>query len=439
MTDGSLVPANRPCVIPPLIERERGTSDGAEAPHGRHRKLVCLYSHDTFGLGHLRRTLAIAEHLLSRSPAFDVLLLTGSPVIGSWDLPPGLRVQPMTPVVKLAAERYAAREGQLPFSLVKGYREALILRTVMRERPDVLLVDHAPAGMKGELLSTLALIRREMPQTKVVLGLRDILDAPEGVRRQWCEEEIYPLLETAYDHIVVYGCREIFDAAAAYGISGSVAAKLSFAGYIARPAEATGPDPDAAWRAVAPEGAGKRVLVTAGGGGDGEFLFSAYLAALERMPAGSTSSVVVTGPLIPVEQQNALMAAASRRSDVAIIPVTTNLVPLLRSADLTVAMGGYNTTVEILAGGKPAIIVPRSKPRVEQLMRATMLARLGLVRMAEDGPDLAEHLAALVSETPAGAAPRALPSALDLGGVRRVGDLLHAIAHRTAVHRRLAA
>lgn len=424
--------------VPPSVERWRGTARPVAAQRGSRRKRVCLYSHDTFGLGHLRRTLAIAEHLLNRSPAFDVLLLTGSPVIDSWTLPQGLRVQPMTPVVKLAAERYAARDGHTPFNLVKGYREATILRTILRERPDVLLVDHAPAGMKGELLPTLALIHREMPQTKVVLGLRDILDDPEDVRRNWQQEEIYPLLENAYDHIVVYGCREIFDVAAAYGMSGAVARKLSFAGYIARPAETGGADADATWRAAC---AGKHVLVTAGGGGDGYFLFAAYLAALEQMPSGSTNSVLVTGPLMPVEQQDALIAAAARRSDVTVIPATTNLVPLLQAADLTLSMGGYNTTVEILASGKPAIIVPRAAPRVEQLMRATMLAKMGLVRMAEAGPDLAARLAGLVGE--ALAAPPSLAAArdlgLDLGGVRRVGDLLHTLTHHSAEQGRYAA
>ncbi|HVC62936.1 MAG TPA: glycosyltransferase [Acetobacteraceae bacterium] len=423
--------------VSPSVARWRGAGSSTAVRRRPRHTRICLYSHDTFGLGHLRRTLAIAEHLLGRAHAFDVLLLTGSPVIGSWVLPPGLRVQPMTPVVKLAAERYAARDGHTPFTLVKGYREATILRTVMRERPDVLLVDHAPAGMRGELLSTLALIRRDMPGTKTVLGLRDILDDPRDVRRIWKQEEIYPLLENAYDHIVVYGCREMFDVAAAYGLSGVVTAKLSFAGYIARPPTANGPDPEAAWRAAAPGGTGKRVLVTAGGGGDGHFLFSAYLAALDRLPAGSTNSVIVTGPLMQVDQQDALIAAAAARRDTVVIPATTNLVPLLRGADLTVSMGGYNTTVEILAAGKPAIIVPRAAPRVEQLMRAAMLARMGLVRMAEAGPDLPARLAGLVGETRA--LPPALPSMLDLGGVRRVGDLLEAIACETAAQRSCAA
>src|SRR5450631_4739575 len=132
--------------------------------HGAARPIkVFLYSHDTFGLGHLRRNLAIVDGLLRHRDRFSVHLITGSPVISQWRLPPGLSVQPLPPVVKTGAERYAARESGKMFGLVKGYREALILKLVLQHRPDVFLVDHAPAGMNGELLSTLALIRREFP------------------------------------------------------------------------------------------------------------------------------------------------------------------------------------------------------------------------------------------------------------------------------------
>jgi small-conductance mechanosensitive channel len=127
------------------------------------RLKVFLYSHDTFGLGHLRRNLAIATCLLRRPEKFSVHLITGSPVIAQWRLPYGLHVQPLPPVVKTGVESYSAREAGRTFGLVKGYREALILKLLLRHQPDIFLVDHAPAGMNGELLSTLALIGREFP------------------------------------------------------------------------------------------------------------------------------------------------------------------------------------------------------------------------------------------------------------------------------------
>jgi predicted glycosyltransferase len=54
-----------------------------------------------------------------------------------------------------------------------------------------------------------------------------------------------------------------------------------------------------------------------------------------------------------------------------------------------VAMGGYNTFCEILSFDKKAIIVPRTKPRLEQFIRARAARNVGLIEMldAERGRD----------------------------------------------------
>ena len=405
-----------------LLIDERSRDFWHEGPRDRgsaHRPKVFLYSHDTYGLGHLRRNLAIAEHLLARKPAFAVRLLTGSPVIGSWTLPDGLDVTALEPVVKTGVETYAPRNSNLPFSLVKAYREALILRAVIQERPDILLVDHAPAGMNAELLSTLAFIRREMPGTQLILGLRDILDSPETVREIWRDQGIIPLMEHLYDHILVYGSSALFDVVEEYGVPAHVAAKFSYCGYVSRPTKRA---------ALAATDRPPTVLVTAGGGEDGYFLMEAYLKALTKMPPGRARSRIVTGPLMSAGQREALNALAAADLDVEITASTTDLPILLEHADLVIAMGGYNTCVEIVASGKPAILVPRAAPRAEQKMRAAMFERLGLAWSLDPGPDLAGRLAWLVESILAGTAARAPRRALDLDGASRVGDLFEAIA-----------
>ena len=395
---------------------------------------VFLYSHDTFGLGHLRRNLAIAEELLNADGQFSVRLLTGSPVIDSWTLPRGLKVQPLPPVVKVAAETYAARAPGEPFGLVKGYREALILKLVLRHRPDVFLVDHAPAGMNGELLSTLALIRREMPGTRTILGLRDILDSPAIVRELWREQDIHTLLDRAYDDIFVYGSRRLFDVVNGYGMSPRVAERVRYCGYVVH-AEDEGtaggrvaPPPGAVcWNAA--RAAGRPVvLVTAGGGGDGFPMMEAYLRALQALPPGGFHSVLVTGPLMAEEQAAALREAAAGRPDVELIERTTDLVPSLRAAALVVSMAGYNTSAELIAARKRAILVPRAAPRAEQRMRAALLSKLGLVLVAHQGPRLAEHLAALLPAALAAPPPHAEAwDSLDLHGAERVAEYLRSV------------
>ncbi|HUY04426.1 MAG TPA: glycosyltransferase [Rhodocyclaceae bacterium] len=412
----------------PVTSHERTCTVGDEA-HPTDAIKVVLYSHDTFGLGHLRRNLAIAGRMLDCNRRFSVCLLTGSPVINQWKLPRGLQVQPLPPVVKTGAERYAPRDSAQLFSMVKGYREALILKTVLRHRPDVFLVDHAPAGMDGELLPTLALIRRELPDTRTIVGLRDILDSPATVQKTWREQGIYELLEHAYDDIFVYGSQELFDVAEGYGMPPSLAACVRYCGHVVA-ARATNDGNVSAvqeqicWSTDRPQGK-PVVLVTAGGGGDGFFLMDAYLRALQQLPMGLVHSVIVAGPLMPGAESAALYERVAHRSDIEWVHYTTDLVPSLRAADLVVAMAGYNTSAEILAMRKRAILVPRAAPRAEQRMRASLLARLGAVWSVEPDADLVQRLAALIPEALAATPLSESSSAsIDLNGAERVAEYL---------------
>ena len=393
---------------------------------------VLLYSHDTFGLGHLRRNLNIATHLLQREGAYSVMLLTGSSVAESWPMPEGLQVRAMPPVVKTGVEAYASRDGVSDFAAVKARREAIILDAVVRFRPDVFLVDHAPAGMKGELLPALAHIRREQPSTLTVLGLRDIIDSPESVCGLWREQGIYALLDSAYDQVLVYGSRHLFDAVQAYEIPPAVAAKTRYCGYIAR-ADRSGPAaPHLQLARAAPRP--PVVLVTAGGGGDGYPLLSAYLQALGRLPPGAARSIVVTGPLMADGERRALEAMAQARPDVQMIACTTDMAEMIGQADLVVAMAGYNTTAEILGARKPAILVPRGAPRMEQRLRARLLSELGLVWAIQPEEDLIARLAALLGSAIDGGRPPCRDwNAIDLGGVHRVGSALDALLEPQAL------
>ncbi|MCB5944977.1 glycosyltransferase family protein [Acidocella sp. KAb 2-4] len=370
----------------------------------------------------MRRNLAIAHRLLAAEGAFSVLLLTGSPVAEIWDMPAALEVQSLPPVVKTGAERYESREPGKLFGMVKGYREALILKLVLRDQPDIFLVDHAPAGMNGELLSTLALIRQELPQTRVVLGLRDILDSPATVRALWAEQSIQALLEEAYDDILVYGSRSLFDVAEGYGLSPAIAARLRYCGHVVAPALGRAAEP--CWDVS--RAAGRPVvLVTAGGGGDGFALMQAYLCGLPPPGEAAFHSVVVTGPLMPSAERDRLAQLAQARADVELVTYTTNLLPSLKAAALVVSMAGYNTTAELIALRRAAILVPRAAPRAEQLLRARQMAALGLARMVEPDENLTTRLAALIPEV-LHAPPAANWARLDLGGAERVAEILAA-------------
>jgi predicted glycosyltransferase len=117
----------------------------------------------------------------------------------------------------------------------------------------------------------------------------------------------------------------------------------------------------------------------AGGGADAYPLFDALLNAVPViLEAGPCHIVMVTGPFLPAEQQRTLSARAQDLPVDVLISVS-DPVSYAATADLVVAMAGYNTTAEILSVGTPALLVPRGGPSAEQQMRARLFAERGWV------------------------------------------------------------
>lgn len=386
---------------------------------------VLLYSHDTYGLGHLRRNLAIARRLLEARPGLRVLLMTGSSVAERFPLPRGLMVLRLPPVVKVGAGQYRPRDQRWDFDLARRARTAIMSDAARRFRPDVFLVDHAPQGMKGELLEVFATIRSTLPATRIVLGLRDVLDEPATVRKNWSEQGVYETLETVFDRVLVYGSQDVFDVVGAYGIPPAVAAKLDYCGYVCRPP---------ARPALDDQGGGRFVLGTAGGGGDGAEVLTSTLVASAAI---GVPSLVVTGPLMgPNERlEIAQRAGAGRGADV--VEFVPDLAASARRASAVVTMGGYNTLCEMVSTGAPTLVVPRVHPRREQAIRAELFSRLGAVSTVMPGPALAERLQAAL-EVALAAGPRQGPVPIDLGGLDRVDAALENEAEKRSEDREAA-
>ena len=338
-----------------------------------------LYCHDTYGLGHFRRTLALATFLVARVPWLSQLIVTGSPVPHNFRLPERIDYIKLPSVVKVGAAQYVPRTIAAPVDDVLNMRRDVIVAAASNFRPDALIVDHAPAGLQGEIVPALRWLREKSPRTKLVLGLRDILDEAAAVRAAWRLDGSYELLDNVYDLILVYGQRDVFDPTLEYGFSAGAAAKTRFVGYLERPPAArTAADARRELRLHT----GRLVVVTAGGGGDGYDLFRAMLDAVRLNPeAAAFDCVLISGPLMSDANRDGLQVMANGSSAVHFVPFTDDVPGYLEASDVVVSMGGYNSVCEILSASRPAIIVPRVTPRKEQLIRAVTLSRRGLLRM----------------------------------------------------------
>lgn len=389
---------------------------------GRART-VMLYSHDTYGLGHLRRNLALAHAMVRRDAAVRVVILSGSRVSHGWELPPRISVAPLPPVVKTGPGEYRPVERRST-SAVVAERAGIIASSLLRHHPDVLLVDHAPLGMKGELSLSLEMARDQLSDTRVLLGLRDILDDPAVVRADWAAQGVHETLAALYDGILVYGCRHLYDVTSEYGMTDAVSARTRFAGYVAKdPSVEPRVGGRGAWTA-ARRADDRRVLVLGGGGGDAAVLFSRFLdgwAAVER--ATGAHALLVTGPLMDPAELAEIGDRAASLHHLSVVHFARNVLSLVDAADLIVSMGGYNSVVEVVAAGKPLLVCPRVAPRREQLMRAEMLAGLGLAHVHRlDGPEELPMSEAVLRAWAAGPPGPEATLRIDLGGAERVAE-----------------
>lgn len=338
---------------------------------------ITIYSHDTYGLGNIRRMLEICKHLLKTIPNASILLVSGSPLLHSFRLPEGLDYIKIPCIGR-------DREGQLSAKFLRTdadetieLRSQIIKTAIINFKPDLLLVDKKPYALKGELKDTLEYIEQFSPQTKVVLLLRDILDTPEKTIAEWKENKYYQAIERYYDRVQVVGMREIFDVNKEYEFPINIAEKVKYCGYIRR--ESGDKTPDILRKELEVKAEEKLVLVTPGGGADGYRLIKNYLGALDREDfPRNVKSIIISGPEMPEEQREEIKENVAKDPQVKVIEFTDDLNSYMEAADLVVSMGGYNTTCEILSLNKKAVIVPRVKPVLEQWIRAERMSKLGL-------------------------------------------------------------
>lgn len=380
---------------------------------------VLIYSHDSFGLGHLRRCRTIAHSLVDLEKDLSVIILTGSPIIGSFNFRARVDFVRIPGVIKLRSGDYT------PLSLLIDIEETLELRaSIIRHTaeifdPDIFIVDKEPLGLRGEVHDTLVMLKER--GTRLVLGLRDIMDEPAALVPEWERKKVVPALRDLYDQIWVYGLPQICDPLEGIELPKSVRRKMIYTGYLHRTLP-HGPATSAPLSKVDEP----YLLVTTGGGGDGEDVVDWVLRAYENDPHQPHPAVMVLGPFMHSDRQAEFLQRAAKLDNVEAITFDAQMEHLMARAIGVVAMGGYNTFCEILSFDKRALIVPRTRPRMEQYLRATRAKEYGLVSMLEDdGTRDWKQMATALRQLPQQALPSqvVVPGLMDgLANINRLVD-----------------
>jgi predicted glycosyltransferase len=385
------------------------------------RARILMYSQDSLGLGHLRRLTNLAEALVARRSDLAILLVVDSPVAPFFELRPGIDFVKLPTVVKVDAGVFRAGRMQVPYDEVRALRSCLLRNIALRFAPDLLLVDHMPGGANRELLPALQAIDRRAQPTRVVLGLRDIIDRPDVTCEVWRREGAYEAMERHYDRVLVYGARDVFATADEYGIAERMGDRVRYCGYVCNMAAVEEPR-----RVRERLGLGDEPIVAAmaGGGADGLPLMSTLLEAARLLgPRRPFATLMVTGPFLAEAERTALRERAGA-CGVRVLTTVGDSLSHMHAADVVVSMGGYNTMSEILRLARRAIVVPRAGPSAEQSMRARLFAQRGLVDVLA-ASELAPATLALAIERalsePGPQRPRLVP---DLDGVANAATAL---------------
>ncbi len=344
-------------------------------PANSRPKRVLLYSHDSFGLGHVSRCRTIANAIVEADHSVSVLIVSGSPMIGSYEFRSGIDFVRVPGVVKqIDTGEYDSANLRVGVEHTLEMRTRIIRDTADIYRPDLFIVDKEPLGLRGEVGPALRLLKDR--GTPLVLGLRDVMDDPAALAAEWDRKNVVPALRDLYDEIWVYGLPQINKPMAGIDLPPSVRHKTVYTGYLYRdlPLHADIPH-------EVEEIDGPFILVTAGGGGDGEDLVDWVLSAYESDSNIPYGAVIVFGPFMSASAREAFKERAAKFHNIRTLTFTNNLGALMKRAAGVVAMGGYNTFCEILSFDKRAIIVPRTKPRLEQFIRARAARTLGLIEM----------------------------------------------------------
>jgi predicted glycosyltransferase len=398
---------------------------------------IMIYCQDSFGLGHLRRNVNIAHEVSRRAPGTSILFVADSPLAPFFELPRNSDFVKLPTLVKVSHGDWEVhRLPLLSSARLLEIRAQLIREVALSFQPDLLLVDHMPHGASGELVGCLEALGAHHPRTRIVLGLRDILGAPEDIIPQWRARGAYELLAKHYDQVLVYGSRENYDLAAAYEFPPQVERLVRYCGYVATRKRRF---PKAAAR-LASELRGDRqfvALVMGGGGSDAHFFMDMVLEAIrslgEEVPF---HTFMLTGPFMPPEDRKALEEKA-RVLPVLVRRFRDDSTKIMQMADVVISMAGYNTACEILRFARSAVLIPREGPSVEQSMRAAILHARGLVHAIHPRDLTPRRLAAAILERLLGA-PRAGARAVDLGGAGRAARIALGLAREavaTAVRR----
>jgi predicted glycosyltransferase len=378
---------------------------------------LLFYCQHALGLGHLVRSLALAGALAEQ---FEVVLLNGGQMPPDTLIPAGVQVINLPPLGYDGGFGLVSHDPDLSVARAKEIRRQCLLDTLDRVQPRIVLIELYPFGRNKfsfELEPLVeAVVAGGADRPRLVCSLRDILvTRPRGQLRH--DDKVVERANGRFDAILVHADPSFVCIEESFQPGIPLTVPVRYTGFVVPPE--TAPTGDRTPLA--------RVLVSAGGGMVGEPLFRAAVAAHGEVARRlHLTTTVVAGPFLPDAAWAWLQGEAAASPDLDVVRRVDDLRAEMQRSAMSVSQGGYNTTMDILRAGVPAVVVPFADgTEDEQTRRSDRLAARGVLRTID-----ADRLDAdrLVTELRALATFRPRPAVLDLSGRETSARLVAEIA-----------
>ncbi len=374
---------------------------------------VLFYVQHLLGIGHLNRAAVIAR-ALSGAGLETVLVSGGMPVA---NLETGTAKVVQLPPARVLDEGFALLDerGRPVGDSWRAARRARLLQLYRETRPRVLLIELFPFGrrqMRFELLPLLDAAQAERPAVKVVCSLRDVLNRPTSPEKTaW----MLDTFERYFDAAIVHGDPAFLPLGRSFPDAAQIAAKLVYSGYVT----AEGATPEDGGDALVGSG---EVIVSTGGGAVAMPLVSAALQARPRTALSRATWRLLIGQNLSEERFRQLRSRAA--DGVVVERARPDFRNLLKHCALSISQAGYNTVMDVLSSGAPAVVVPfAGGAETEQSLRSGALAERGWLTVVAERGLSGESLARGVAAALARGRP-APGAALDRDGARTTARYL---------------
>lgn len=380
--------------------------------HGPPPARVFFYVQHLQGLGHLKRAAILARALAA--DGFDVHLVSGGMPIPGLDT--GQATLHQLPALRVGWEGYRTlfdETGNAVDEAWKAARRDHLLALFERLAPDVLITEAFPFGrpqMHFELLPLLDKADQQAPRPLILSSVRDVL---HGNWKPDFIDQITTLASTRFDHVLVHGDPDFMPLEESFPPAAQVREKLIYTGLVVQPPETADASP--------PPSARHGVIVSTGGAAPRDTVLRTAAAARPLSRYRSAPWRLLAGPNIAEADVSAI--AAELPDGMTIERHRPDFPELLRQAAVSVSQGGYNTVMDVLQAGTPAVVVPFADGKeTEQSVRAAKLAERGLIEVIDEGALSPQALARQIDSAgtrPVTSSPLNMAGASALAGILR--------------------